>query len=76
MTEWEYQRVSSSIAIPRPVLGSPKQSPREIHADWIELLNTRGAEGWELVTERYSASEDHLKNFVADYSGTMKRPRR
>jgi hypothetical protein len=73
MAGWEYQRVSSSIA--ERGAAQHDQAAQKIHDDWIELLNARGAEGWELVSERHTASKDPTGNlFFANYSGTMKRP--
>jgi hypothetical protein len=49
-------------------------------ADWLTELNTRGAEGWELVTERFSSGSGRDRSgtgvdyYWAAHTGTMKRP--
>lgn len=70
MDRFEYTRVSESIADRSPA--GQEQAARAIHQRWIDLLSARGAEGWELVSERFSASKDDSL-FVAHYEGTMKR---
>jgi hypothetical protein len=74
MPEWEYQRVSSSIA--ERMESQHQQAAEKIHDDWINLLNERGAEGWELVTEHFTSRKDPSSGiFFASYGGTVKRPR-
>lgn len=74
MTAWQYQRVSTGIA--ERTASQHQRAAEQVHDDWINLLNERGAEGWELVTESYTTEKDHTGNlFFANYNGTMKRPR-
>ncbi len=50
------------------------EAAARIRKDWLELLNSRGEHGWELVTERFEEHKD-AKLFSAFYTGTMKRMR-
>ena len=71
MDHFEYIHVQESVAERGPDTAQ-QQAACAIHQRWIDLLNGRGAEGWELVSERFDADKkDGL--FFASYSGTMKR---
>lgn len=44
--------------------------------DWHEMLNSLGADGWELVSERYRAlPHPNGRNWSASVEGTLKRLR-
>ena len=62
MTRWEYTQATVRV---------DGVSSEPIASQWYELLNQLGAEGWELVSERYywEGGTGH-----AAYDGTMKRP--
>jgi hypothetical protein len=47
----------------------------EAENSWLAKLNERGAEGWELVSERFASSDQSTTYVWAEYSGTMKRLR-
>lgn len=70
MDRFEYTRVSESIADRSP--SGREQAARAVHQRWIELLNARGEEGWELVSERFIVNNE-ANLFTAYYEGTMKR---
>ncbi|MBS1883809.1 MAG: hypothetical protein JSS97_12750 [Actinobacteria bacterium] len=53
----------------------PAESQKQAAERWYGLLNQRGAEGWELVVERYAQGGDHMTPYWAQYAGTMKRRR-
>lgn len=40
---------------------------------WIDSLNALGADGWELILERFVSGEYLSGRRYAQYSGTMKR---
>jgi hypothetical protein len=74
--EWEYIRVFAAGEWPDYDGGKgPRESQSQAAERWYELLNQRGAEGWELVSERHAFGGDHLQPYWAQYAGTMKRLR-
>jgi hypothetical protein len=67
MAKWEY------IVLTARAEGPDAADAAE--ARWLELLNTRGAEGWELITEhrQYFAAIGDDRGATANYRGTLKR---
>ncbi len=74
---WEYIRVFAGGEWPDYDGGQgPRESQTQAAERWYALLNQKGAEGWELVTERYSSGgSSTLPPYWAQYVGTMKRLR-
>lgn len=72
MDRFEYLHVQESVAERGPE-NAQAQAADAIHTRWIDLLNDRGAEGWELVSERFEGGKSGGLFFAA-YNGTMKRP--
>jgi len=73
MNEWEYERASLVVRNIYPVGEERERAGDAFNDRWIELLNQKGAEGWELVSEH--SFGDGGPEFYASRSGTMKRPR-
>jgi hypothetical protein len=74
VTAWEYTRIRAFAEGQYDgfdVAGSQGKVLDEAQQRWIEQLNLYGAEGWELVSERF-ATESHGRVW-AEYTGTMKR---
>lgn len=72
-TTWEYRRVVETAqgeiaSVLREVVGDAQKR-------WIDSLNALGADGWELVSERFVSGEYLSGKPYAQYSGTLKRPR-
>lgn len=74
-TTWEYTRVNASAEKEHPLAGDHEKATGEALAFWLRQLNERGAEGWELVSERFASGGGGAGSFWVEYSGTMKRPR-
>jgi hypothetical protein len=76
LREWEYIRVFAEGEWQDYDGGrGPSESQKQAAERWYALLNQRGAEGWELVVERYAHGGDHATPYWAQYAGTMKRLR-
>lgn len=76
MTEWEYTRVFAEGSRTQYDGGrGPMEAKSEAIENWFALLNQCGADGWELIVERYQAGGDSGSGYWATYAGTMKRPR-
>jgi hypothetical protein len=79
VTEWEYTRVGVHITPMGLKLKGRGLEGRSIEgqasADWVELLNEKGEDGWELISEQFSSGGTPPGEW-AGYSGTMKRPSR
>ncbi len=41
---------------------------------WLEKLNKKGGEGWELVSEKFASGGTNASDSWAEFRGTMKRP--
>lgn len=69
--EWEYKAVGAHVES----FEADKVVPAA-RTQWIDALNARGKEGWELASERFATGYYQLEgNHWASYSGTMKRRR-
>ena len=78
MSAWEYIHVFAEGAWDSYDGGrGPAESQKQAAERWFDLLNERGAEGWELVVERhkFGGESTSVNGYWAQYSGTMKRPR-
>jgi hypothetical protein len=70
VTTWEYMTAYASA---KHVGGPPGKAVADAEEKWRIQLNARGAEGWELVSERF-VFDSPASGQWAQYSGTMKRP--
>jgi hypothetical protein len=71
-TAWEYLRVVAHGSTREKGL-TRSEMARQTSAKWETLINERGAEGWELVSE-HIAGEDWASGAWMEITGTMKRP--
>lgn len=70
---WEYVQV---LAESDKSPGSSGAAKVQAAKRWIALLNQRGGEGWELVSEEFAAGGSAVAmDYWAQYAGVMKRPR-
>lgn len=68
---WEYRAVGA-----RAESFDSSEALTAARAQWIDSLNARGTEGWDLVSERFASGYYQLeRKYWASYSGTMKRAR-
>lgn len=70
MTQWEYRTAKLAIGF---------ALDEHDHADqeWMDLLNTLGHQGWELVSEHYSYHPPlaGVTEATVGWQGTLKRQR-
>jgi hypothetical protein len=67
---WEYITVHALASNDSSMVGAYEAVLKEAGDSWRSQLNARGAEGWELVSERFASG----RGSWAEYRGTMKRP--
>lgn len=68
---WEYRRVVETAE--GEILSDLREVVGEAQTRWINCLNALGADGWELISERFISGEYLSGKRYAQYSGTMKR---
>lgn len=72
MDAWEYTTICASASSVYSSAGEYEKVTTAAAKDWRAQLNARGAEGWELVSERF-VSDSPTRGPWAEYAGTMKR---
>lgn len=76
MTKWQYTRIVASASRDMPRTGDSAAVDQEAMKSWLDQLNQRGAEGWELVSESFTTggSDTGMSSVWAQFVGTLKRP--
>jgi hypothetical protein len=69
--KWEYRRVVETAE--GEILSDLREVVGDAQQRWIDGLNALGADGWELISERFVSGEYLSGKRYAQYSGTMKR---
>ncbi len=73
-TAWEYAAIHLYFGPGTPGRIAGYSLEDQAAAAWIDKLNAKGKDGWELLSEHLTSGGTLTTNSWVRYRGTMKRP--